>query len=80
MFFKKIERILKTHKIKRCHQPVVCAFDVSFYLYYLILREQKMEEEKKKCGLYMRVSTDEQARERLQFARAKGKIRKFLLI
>ena len=43
---------------------VVCAFDVSFLLDF-IGGSKKMEEEKKKCGLYMRVSTDEQARERI---------------
>lgn len=41
---------------------------------------QRMEEEKKKCGLYMRVSTEDQARERIQFARAKRKTRGFLQI
>ena len=37
-----------------------------------------MNNEKKLCGLYMRVSTEDQARERFQPSRTKRKIRNFL--
>ena len=36
-------------------------FDVSFFE---VRRLCKLKDEKKKCGLYMRVSTEDQARER----------------
>ena len=41
---------------------VLVYFDVSFFVRLEVL---ELNEEKKKCGLYMRVSTDEQARERI---------------
>ena len=40
---------------------LVCAFDISFIFYRLEVFN--LNEDKKKCGLYMRVSTDDQAKE-----------------
>ena len=37
---------------------LVCTFDV----FFVRLEVKKLNEEKKKCGLYMRVSTEDQAR------------------
>ena len=37
---------------------------MSLFVRFILEVVEKMGEEKKKCGLYMRVSTDEQARER----------------
>ena len=53
---------------------LVLYFDVSFLLR---LEVWKLKDEKKKCGLYMRVSTEDQAREGFSLPEQKERLESF---
>ena len=53
---------------------VLVYFDVSFLL---DLRFYKLNDEKKKCGLYLRVSTEDQAREGFSLPEQKERLESF---
>ena len=69
LFFKKIKEIviinIRTLKVLIARTMLCGTFLLSFYSYNLEGGYVKMNEESKVAGIYIRVSTEDQARERI---------------